>query len=239
MAFPLGRYLITKQIMLQNSANNGGLQVLNPHAIYKQQLGYAGYVQTSSGAKTVDEVKSQIDGIYNTLTSAENLPEMDPDSRLVTPLYPHQRQALYFMTRCEHPEEHEGGGLWKRRSEKWENLITGEFTSGLPNFHKGGILADDMGLGKTLEVLSLILKTFDESTGFVRSRGGEGEEGLMSTKGTLIICPLSTVQNWEEQLASHVKRGSLSVYVYHGAARCQDPRVLSKFVRFLLSLIRD
>ncbi len=80
MAFQLGRYLISKQLMLGPHANPpSNMAYFNPHAIYRQQLGYTqGLVQTSQGTKTVDEVKSQIDSIYNTLVSAENLPEMDP-----------------------------------------------------------------------------------------------------------------------------------------------------------------
>lgn len=98
-----------------------------------------------------------------------------------------------------------------------------------------------MGLGKTIEVIALILKSFTESTEFVtnlKTRISDGDievtdfdSSLMPTKGTLIVCPLSTVSNWEDQIQQHVKRGALSVYVYHGAARCQDPRILSKFVR--------
>ncbi|KAF9438423.1 hypothetical protein BGZ76_007947 [Entomortierella beljakovae] len=45
---------------------------------------------------------------------------------------------------------------------------------------------------------------------------------------TLIICPLSTVQNWEEQFEAHVKKDSLKVYVYHGGQRVSDPGYLAK-----------
>ncbi|KAF9164320.1 hypothetical protein BGX21_000164 [Mortierella sp. AD011] len=45
---------------------------------------------------------------------------------------------------------------------------------------------------------------------------------------TLIICPLSTVQNWEEQCEAHVKKDSLKVYVYHGGQRVSDPGYLAK-----------
>ncbi|KAF9911873.1 hypothetical protein EC991_001777 [Linnemannia zychae] len=45
---------------------------------------------------------------------------------------------------------------------------------------------------------------------------------------TLIICPLSTVQNWEEQFEAHVKKGALQVYVYHGGQRVSDPNYLAK-----------
>ncbi len=45
---------------------------------------------------------------------------------------------------------------------------------------------------------------------------------------TLIVCPLSTVQNWEEQFETHVKKGVLQVYVYHGGQRVSDPAYLAK-----------
>ncbi|KAG0043345.1 hypothetical protein BGZ83_011525 [Gryganskiella cystojenkinii] len=45
---------------------------------------------------------------------------------------------------------------------------------------------------------------------------------------TLIVCPLSTVQNWEEQFETHVRKDSLQVYVYHGGQRVSDPSFLAK-----------
>lgn len=45
---------------------------------------------------------------------------------------------------------------------------------------------------------------------------------------TLIICPLSTVQNWEEQFEAHVQKDALQVYVYHGGQRVSDPAYLAK-----------
>ncbi|KAK3806278.1 MAG: SNF2 family N-terminal domain-containing protein [Benniella sp.] len=46
--------------------------------------------------------------------------------------------------------------------------------------------------------------------------------------GTLIVCPLSTVQNWEEQFETHVRKDSLQIYVYHGGQRVSDPGYLAK-----------
>ncbi|OMH85145.1 putative SWI/SNF-related matrix-associated actin-dependent regulator of chromatin subfamily A member [Zancudomyces culisetae] len=37
--------------------------------------------------------------------------------------------------------------------------------------------------------------------------------------GTLIICPLSTLSNWEEQIRAHTKWNSLRVFVHHGTER--------------------
>lgn len=51
------------------------------------------------------------------------------------------------------------------------------------------------------------------------------------SRATLIICPLSTIQNWESQIDEHAgKRKTLdgttrglSVYIYHGPSRTNDP----------------
>ncbi|KAJ1859868.1 hypothetical protein LPJ73_001646 [Coemansia sp. RSA 2703] len=47
--------------------------------------------------------------------------------------------------------------------------------------------------------------------------------------GTLIVCPLSTMGNWEEQVASHVRRRALSIYSYHGPGRIQNPKKLCEY----------
>ncbi|KAA1130014.1 hypothetical protein PGTUg99_001321 [Puccinia graminis f. sp. tritici] len=66
----------------------------------------------------------------------------------------------------------------------------------------------------------------------------------VKSRATLIVCPLSTVQNWESQIEEHVRKiptpaadgsssssapskSSLSVCVYHGNGRTSDPHVLA------------
>jgi SWI/SNF-related matrix-associated actin-dependent regulator of chromatin subfamily A3 len=46
-------------------------------------------------------------------------------------------------------------------------------------------------------------------------------------KGTLIICPLSVISNWSDQIESHFQHGALSVYLHHGSSR--DVDALDKF----------
>ncbi|KAJ2672124.1 hypothetical protein IWW42_003029 [Coemansia sp. RSA 1085] len=46
---------------------------------------------------------------------------------------------------------------------------------------------------------------------------------------TLIVCPLSTMGNWEEQVQTHVKPRGLSVYAFHGGSRIRDPRRLCHY----------
>lgn len=87
-----------------------------------------------------------------------------------------------------------------------------------------------MGLGKTINCLAHMCATLEEGEAFAQSnnlsvrRGKDGKPlevavPLKCTKATLIIAPLSTVSNWEEQLATHVRQGALSTYIYHGTNR--------------------
>ncbi len=48
-------------------------------------------------------------------------------------------------------------------------------------------------------------------------------------KGTLLVCPLSTITNWEEQIKQHIQPYALSYHVYHGQNRIKDANVLSRF----------
>ena len=110
-----------------------------------------------------------------------------------------------------------------------------------------------MGLGKTIEVISLILgNQLQNSTlalpqnvspneqhdpfGFLKpNSNSKGKDlshlgGSIPSKATLIVCPLSTISNWEEQILSHVSDNTLSVYVYHGSNRHSDATFLAKHV---------
>ncbi|KAF9387285.1 hypothetical protein BGX21_000615 [Mortierella sp. AD011] len=131
------------------------------------------------------------------------------------------------------------------------NVVTNQESSSKPMTMRGGILADDMGLGKTITVISLIAATLDRRLYINPSTLASGigvphlnTPGLPLNSGqqpqiypgtfrikshaTLIICPLSTVQNWEEQFENHVQKDSLQVYVYHGGQRVADPSFLAR-----------
>ncbi len=86
---------------------------------------------------------------------------------------------------------------------------------------RGGILADQMGMGKTIEVLSLILTNH-------RYADSYGEDITATSKTNLVICPLSVLTQWLDEIRSHTANGHISIYVYHGTNRIRDPSFLSK-----------
>lgn len=196
------------------------------------------------------EAKSQIQAVYDNLTAAEDLEEMEPTEDLVTTLYKHQRQALFFMFQKEQVVDFKDQkkSLWMLMgSSKYKNIITNEERDTPPKQSLGGILADDMGLGKTLEVISLILsnrpsdlvrqspsskiKPKHDPFGFVKEITEEDTAPTCTpSKATLIICPLSTVSNWEDQIAAHVKGKKLSVLIFHGPGRNGDPSFIASHV---------
>ena len=115
-----------------------------------------------------------------------------------------------------------------------------------------------MGLGKTLELISLLLTTLP-SIPVVRpppsppppSSNKNNKPrypflpgalasppsvlppvpgGNVPSRATLVVCPLSTVGNWEEQMGTHVEEGVLKVLVYHGGGRERVVEEVAKYV---------
>ncbi|KAJ3210194.1 hypothetical protein HDU67_005577 [Dinochytrium kinnereticum] len=222
-----GDYLLQHKITLGTSLRNSMVPNENPHQhLAISRVSSSSSSMSDAGSSGAD-AKSQIDAIYNSLTSAEDLPEMEPDGNLTTPMYKHQKQALYFMVKKEEQVDFTKfdpkHSLWQYENRSYRNVITNQRAPNQPNQMKGGILADDMGLGKTIEVISLLLKEKATPENYSLT------DRKFKSSGTLIVCPLSTVQNWEEQVAAHVRTDHLKINIYHGPNRCQDPNVLAKY----------
>jgi SNF2 family DNA or RNA helicase len=81
---------------------------------------------------------------------------------------------------------------------------------------KGGILADDMGLGKTIQILSLVAAHNQKDK---ETRGGP----------TLVVCMLSTLQQWIEEINTRFRINTFSVATYYSTNRERNPRLLQTY----------
>ncbi|OAV88000.1 hypothetical protein PTTG_29198 [Puccinia triticina 1-1 BBBD Race 1] len=114
-----------------------------------------------------------------------------------TTLLPHQQEPLEFILQPESPEL----------------TILSKFKSGPANHStQGSILADDMGLGKTLTSLALIATSKNEAEALANTNN-------KLAKATLVICPLSTLGNWEAEIHKHLDLNAVRYVVYHGEAQ--------------------
>jgi len=50
-----------------------------------------------------------------------------------------------------------------------------------------------------------------------------------NSKTTLLVAPLSVIANWEEQIATHIRPGTVSSYIYHGNSRSRNVEVLAGY----------
>ncbi|XP_065685379.2 transcription termination factor 2 isoform X2 [Patagioenas fasciata] len=145
-----------------------------------------------------------IDHLHKSLESCptEQAAAEDP-SGLKVPLLPHQKQALAWL-------------LW-RESQK----------------PCGGILADDMGLGKTLTMIALVLAQKQLKAEKRKEKLelwlSKNDSTVISSHGTLIICPASLIHHWKKEIDRHVGCGKLRVYLYHGPNRDKHAEVLSEY----------
>ncbi|PYH88000.1 SNF2 family helicase/ATPase [Aspergillus ellipticus CBS 707.79] len=227
-----------------------GVPVLNPHAERRRTqtsflpaVAARGRIGVNYEVRTAEEVNDAVMKMFDQLQSADNLPEMDPPSGINTPLLRHQKQALWFMTEKEKPrkfgpEEGDNNSLWRMNyrangKRRYREVISGTVLDEEPPQSLGGLLADMMGLGKTLSILSLVLSSLEEARlwadmipdpELVRNL-----PGIRNTKTTLLVAPLTAVNNWVSQIKEHLQADAISYYVFHGSSRTNDVDELSKY----------
>jgi SNF2 family DNA or RNA helicase len=253
-AHGIGKYLKNKNVKLTRpSWDLAKFDYFNPQtqeAATKVQLEHPTYdshahlhthasgMPTSSYVlRSVDEIREDVQNVFDTVVgSSEEVPTREPSSHIKTELYPHQKQALYFMWNREQDHDDEEAGrsdaLWKAQyrengRKSYVHVITGENVEAKPKSCRGGILADEMGLGKTLSVLSLVADdvSIKDAQDFAakkppRNPNGQAVQPVINSRATLLICPLSTMTNWKEQIKEHFPTGSALKWTrYHGSER--------------------
>eukprot|EP00177_Eucheuma_denticulatum_P006438 GFKZ01011742.1.p1 GENE.GFKZ01011742.1~~GFKZ01011742.1.p1 ORF type:complete len:1441 (+),score=203.29 GFKZ01011742.1:352-4323(+) len=165
--------------------------------------------------------------VKQNLLTADATEESESPEELSVALLPHQKRALAWMTKRESPPDID------------DDVVAVEDQC------LGGILADEQGLGKTLSMIALILKSAsasrdtlrkDVSAHFARGFGDNHEldHAHRESKGppwrTLIVCPLSVINQWKEEFVAKIKREYLpSIYVYHGPKRDRRVRRLKAY----------
>lgn len=249
----IGRMLTLKGVKLEDTSAGFTFELVNPHAVTSANATQPSASAYSFGAKgftigtgyvnrTNEEVTSDVLNMFDSIIKTEDLPEMEADPRIITELLKHQKQGLHFMTNREKiplpnaENGDEGFVLWRSKvkdngSKIWYNVISGHEASHRPPPIRGGILADMMGLGKTLSVLAILVSSLDEAAKFATSSPPRTAQRLLvrNSKATLLVCPVSTVSNWEDQVKSHIAPNSIKYYIYHGSSRCQDIDELAEY----------
>ena len=196
--------------------------------------------------RSVNEIREDVQNVFDTVIgSSEVVPVREPSTHIKTGLYPHQKQALYFMWNREQDRTGEDADssdpLWKARyrdngRKKYIHVITGMEVEEKPKSCRGGILADEMGLGKTLSILSLIADdaSIKDGRNFATKKPplnptGGAIQPVINSRATLLVCPLSTMTNWREQMKEHFPAGSALKWTrYHGSERfAMDQRELA------------
>ena len=247
----VGRHLGQNNVWLgtPNSVEQG-VPVFNPHAERRRAqaallpaVAARGRTNVNYEARTAEEVNDAVMKMFDQLQSAENIPEMEPPSMVSTPLLRHQKQALWYMTEKEKrrkfgPREEDNNSLWRityrpNGAKRYREVISGTVVDEEPPQSLGGLLADMMGLGKTLSILALVASSLREAREWEQTQPQpdlvHSIPCIRNTRTTLLVAPLSTVNNWVGQIKEHLAENGLSYYVFHGSNRTSDADKLAQY----------
>ncbi|KAL7498338.1 hypothetical protein ACHAWT_009386 [Skeletonema menzelii] len=157
----------------------------------------------------------------------KDLPDITMPNCLVgITLMPYQVQGIKWLIKKENNSS--PAPFYKKVKEKGKTMHLCEITNSsqvtLPLPVRGSILCDEMGLGKSIQTIGLILLAPAAGVKYdLPSVNGEAGSKMpavqTTTRCTLIVCPVSVLGNWTDQVNSFVAPGVLNVQLYHGADR--------------------
>ena len=118
-------------------------------------------------------------------------------------LYSYQKQSLAFCLQLERGTDK---GLQGTRDVHGHRMLL-----------RGGFLADEMGLGKTMVCTSLILAnpSHAHASREAYSKRFEADAPVCKYKATLVVCPPTLVQQWQDEIRQHAP--SLVVAVHYSS----------------------
>ncbi|KAL0052446.1 hypothetical protein WJX82_002358 [Trebouxia sp. C0006] len=163
-------------------------------------------------------------GLMNVLQS-ESRPEAAQPEGLAVELRPYQRQSLHFMLDAEQTEGGFRHHLFhpvtnSQGQQYWCSPHLGRLCLHVPPMPHGGFLGEELGLGKTVDLAALIL-----SRPAPPLAGTTTVDGLLVSRATLVVCPVSLMGQWATELADKTN-GRLKVLMHHGLKRSRDPKDL-------------
>ncbi|KAI0899905.1 SNF2 family N-terminal domain-containing protein, partial [Annulohypoxylon nitens] len=169
-------------------------------------------VQESSPAKSsilCEGKKSRVVELLDSATGPTSFKRVQISDILISELKEHQVKALSMMIEKESGNitDAEFPSVWSESfdtrfsNNRFYNHVTKRYAPQNPRLCLGGLLADEMGLGKTLTTLAHIAAS------------------LVDENPTLIVCPMTIITCWQDQIERHFKKGSLIYRIYHGSTR--------------------
>jgi len=215
---------------LQSRGQAGDLQAASASSSSVVVSKHGGTHRGNRSQHDLDALLSELEGLQSSLPPFHE----SAAPAVKTTLYDHQREGVAWMLHRENDPDNSvsSGGLppfWKIIQEKGKNVFFNDITNSTrmqrPQSVRGGLLCDDMGLGKSLQVLTTI----------AANRGSASGSDSASPRGTLIVCPVSVLNAWEEQISSHLAEGSVQVHTYAGAARNRNVAFLASMDIVLVS----
>ncbi|KAJ5560339.1 SNF2 family N-terminal domain-containing protein [Penicillium frequentans] len=152
-------------------------------------------VEADLSVESDEEIKETITTVYQFLRRPNQLKRLKESGTMLGSLYPHQEEALDFMTQRETGDIPPEYRLWQLKTNNAEqaffNVITHEMQQEKPDESGGGILADAMGMGKSLTTLALIFKTTRDARQWAAHSNTSSKDSLASKpcRATLVIVP--------------------------------------------------